>query len=98
MLGTRNRMKSHDDIIAHMSQHYGPVQELALIEIVPALQVEINIVPARSELGSLIAFTTGMSDRPQTVPPDADEYRYTELFFRLPHDWPTSQPEWREEK
>jgi hypothetical protein len=29
-----------------------------------------------------------MSDRPQTVPAGQDAYRYTELFIRLPEDWP----------
>jgi len=82
------RKQSHDDIIQHMAQHYGPVQELALMEIVPASGIAVNVIPARAGQNPLILFTTGMSDRPQTVPAGQDEYRYTELFIRLPEDWP----------
>ena len=86
--GGSGRKQSHDDIIRHMSEHFGPVQELALMEIVQASGVAINVVPARPGHNPLILFTTGMSDRPQTVPPGQDAYRYTELFIRLPEDWP----------
>lgn len=85
------RKQSHTDIIQHMERHYGPVQEHALVEIVPTLDIAINVIPARPQQNPLILFTTGMSDRPQTVPPGADEYRYTELFIRLPDDWPMSK-------
>jgi hypothetical protein len=91
------RKKAHDDIIRHMERHFGPVQEQALIEIVPTLGVAINVIPARPHQNPLILFTTGMSDRPQTVPAGADEYRYTELFVRLPGDWPTTQAALRDD-
>ncbi len=82
------RKQSHNDIIRHMERHNGPVQEQALIEIVPSLEVAINVIPARPEQNPLVLFTIGMSNRPQTVPAGAEEYRYTELFVRLPADWP----------
>lgn len=82
------RKQSHDDIIQHMARHYGPVQELALMEIVPSSGIAVNVIPARPGHNPLILFTTGMSDRPQTVPADRDAYRYTELFIRLPAGWP----------
>lgn len=91
------RKQSHNDIIRHMERHYGPVQEQALIEIVPSLEVTINVIPARPEQNPLILFTTGMSDRPQTVPAGAEEYRYTELFVRLPADWPLERKALRQE-
>lgn len=91
------RKQSHEDIIQHMERHYGPVQEQALIEIVPTLEVAIHAVPARPERNPLILFTTGMSDRPQNVPAGADEYRYTELMARLPGDWPMDTQALRDE-
>ena len=78
----------NSDIIQHMERHFGPVQELALIEIVPSLEVAIHVIPPTSKRDSIILFTTGMSDEPQNVPEGREEYRYG-LFMRLPADWPT---------
>jgi hypothetical protein len=74
-----------------MERHFGPVRELALTEIVPALDVAIHVIPPNSMQDSIVLFTTGMSDEPQNVPEGREEYRYTELFLRLPADWPLSQ-------
>lgn len=86
-----SRKRSHDDIIQYMARHFGPVQEHALIEIVPSLGVAINVIPPSAGRDSVLLFTTGMSDRPQTVPKGQDEYRYTELFIRLPGAWPMTR-------
>lgn len=83
-----SRPSHHEDIIAHMAQHFGPVDEIAIVEVVPATGITINVIPAEDKESPLILFTTGMSDRPQYVPPGAEEYQYTELFIKLPADWP----------
>jgi hypothetical protein len=79
--------RAHRDIIDHMVSHFGPVGTLGLEEIIPVSGVRINVIPARAEGEPLILFTTGMSDRAQTVPPGQEVYRYTELFIRLPGNW-----------
>jgi hypothetical protein len=33
-------------------------------------------------------FTSGMSDRPQNVPPEREDCRFSELVIFLPPDWP----------
>ena len=81
------KKRSHDDIIQHMERHFGSVQEESLIEIVPTLGVAINVIRPKAENKWVMLFTTGMSDRPQSVPRGQDEYRYTELVIRLPADW-----------
>ena len=73
------KKRSHDDIIQHMERHFGSVQEESLIEIVPTLGVAINVIRPKAENKWVMLFTTGMSDRPQSVPRGQDEYRYTEL-------------------
>ncbi len=93
-----DRTQSHSDIIQHMEQHFGPVQSQSLIEIVPTAGITVNVIPARPEINPLILFTTGMSDRPQNIPAGADEYRYTELFVRLPEDWPLTNQSLRDER
>lgn len=79
---------AHRDIFRHMALHFGPVQELALVERIPVSGIDINVIPPRPEDDSLVLFTSGMSDRPQQVPAGCEEFRYTELVLRLPGDWP----------
>jgi hypothetical protein len=38
--------------------------------------------------GQVALVTTGMSDRPMTVPKGQEKYRYAELVIYLPADWP----------
>jgi hypothetical protein len=76
------------DILQHMERHFGPVHEQALIEIVPSLNVAINLILPTPGQDSIILFTTGMGDHAQTVPEGQEAYRYTELFIRLPANWP----------
>jgi len=78
----------HDEILYHMEQHYGTVQELALQEIVPALGVTIHVIPASRNRNHVTLFTAGLSDRPMKVPPGEEEYQYAELLMHLPADWP----------
>lgn len=80
--------RTHQDIIHHMAQHFGPVQQKALVEIVPVTGIAINVIRPRPDDFSIILFTTGMSDLPQAVPAQNDPRRYTELILRLPGDWP----------
>ncbi|MEO7719072.1 MAG: suppressor of fused domain protein [Capsulimonas sp.] len=89
--------QSHEDIVQHMEQHYGPVQKQALVEIVLSSGIAIHAIPPRSPEGPLTLFTTGMSDRPQNVPAGGDEFRYTELLIQLPSDWPTTEQALRNE-
>jgi len=77
------------EIIRHVEQHLGPVQPLALTEIVPgAVPIRIHVVPPTATRNWLTLFTTGMSERAMTVPLGGESYRYAELMVLLPPDWP----------
>jgi hypothetical protein len=78
----------HESIIQHMAQHFGPVEELGLQEILPVVGVRINVIHPKKKKDPLILFTTGMSDLAQTVPAGREAYQYTELMVRLPANWP----------
>ncbi len=78
----------HSEIIEHMASHFGPVQDLALTEILPASGVTIHVIPKLADEDAMLLFTAGMSDRAQNVPKGQKRYRYTELMIRLPADWP----------
>lgn len=81
----------HHEILWHMEQHHGAVQELALQEIVPALGVSIHVIPASHIRNYITLFTAGMSDRPMTTPPGCEEFRHAELLIHLPADWPMGE-------
>ena len=80
----------HAQIIEHMAQHFGPVNSLALTEVVPttSVPVAIHVIPKSPDEDVMVLFTTGMSDKAQNVPEGQESYRYTELMIRLPKSWP----------
>jgi len=82
--------ESSDEVIAYFQEHFGPVDPVAQIEIVPSgPPISIHVIPPSKERNHITLFTTGMSDQPMDVP-DTDEGRelqYAELFIQLPGDW-----------
>lgn len=79
----------HAEILRHMKTHYGHVQELALVEIVPGdVPITIHVIPATPERQWTTLFTAGMSDAPMNVPEGYEAYRYAELLIHLPPEWP----------
>ena len=54
------------------------------------VHIDVNILPPSSEDGFTVAYTTGMSDKPMTLPDelaDHEELKYAEVFLFLPRDW-----------
>lgn len=82
----------HLEVLQHMRHHVGPVNRLALVEIVPSglPPIAINVMPATADRNSLILFTTGMSEVAMNVPEDVDASPYAELYIELPANWPLS--------
>lgn len=80
---------SRDEIIRHLETHLGPVDQAGIAEVVPGeVAVWVQVLPPRPGRNMLTLFTTGMSDRPLTVPPGREDDRYAELLIHLPGDWP----------
>jgi len=80
------------DIVAYFAEHVGPPDTHSLIEIVPNdPPIEIHFIPSSPDRKFVTLFTTGMSDRPMTVPDDDqvnENYQWAELYLQLPADWP----------
>jgi hypothetical protein len=82
-------------ILKHVTKHCGPVDDRHITQIVPSaagVGVAVHVVrPNPKSGGSLLLFTTGMSDLPMTVPDDVDgaeRYVHAELVISLPRAWP----------
>ena len=81
-----------DEIIAYFETHFGPVQPMALVEIVPTgLPIAIHVVPASKNQNHITLFTTGMSEHAMEVPVGHQDYRFAEVFIQLPANWPLSR-------
>jgi hypothetical protein len=75
-----------DTILEHVEKHLGKPQPLSLQEIVADdPPITIYVVPMANAVALV---TTGMSDRPMTVPEGGEDYRFAELVMYLPPDWP----------
>lgn len=82
---------AHEQIVARMAEEFGPVDPLALQEIVPVhdeVHIAIHVIRPNEEHPYLTLFTTGMSDQPMSVPEGQEEYQYAELVMHLPATWP----------
>lgn len=80
-----------DAVIRFCADTFGPVEPHALVEIVPSdVSIAVHTCPADDPDGTVTLFTTGLSDRPMTVPdepPGLSAYRFAELFVQLPAMW-----------
>lgn len=88
--------QAHEQIIAHMTRVFGPVEPLAFREIVPvheSVHVAVHVIRPNDDHPVLTLFTTGMSDRPMKVPCGHKDFQYAELVMHLPGDWRISPGE-----
>jgi hypothetical protein len=82
-----------EEISTHVERHLGPI-DFVYHEIVSDLvHIDVLHVAPRSGRNFHTLVTSGMSDRPMKVPPEADVSPYAELLLCLPREWPVSQEE-----
>src|SRR5262245_45453724 len=74
----------------HIGRHYGKIAVVWHEIISDLVHVDVHWVQPTAERPYHTLVTSGMSDRPMTVPAGAEEHRYAELMLSLPADWPLS--------
>ncbi|RZK29737.1 MAG: suppressor of fused domain protein, partial [Hymenobacter sp.] len=77
-------------IAEHIERHLGPVSGVYHELISDKVHLDVHVVPPSAEFPFYTLVTSGMSDRPMTVPPGAptDEAPpYAELCILLPSTW-----------
>lgn len=77
-----------DAISAHFEQHVGPIESVFHEVISDMVHLDVHWIKPTFDRDWHVLFTTGMSDRPMTVPEGADVSDYAELMMCLPGDWP----------
>lgn len=80
-----------EQISAHIEQHLGPISAVLHEIISDAVHLDVHVVPATAEVPYLRLVTSGMSDRPMTLPEGVEAPQYMELMLSLPADWPMDQ-------
>ena len=59
------------------------------------VHIDVNIMEPTPEADYYVLYTTGMSDRPMTLPQeisDREDWKYAELYLFLPGDWELGRP------
>ncbi len=86
-----------DAISAHFEQHVGPIESVFHEIVSDMVHLDVHWIKPTFDRNWHVLFTTGMSDKPMTVPEDAGVSDYAELMICLPGDWPVGLDEPREE-
>jgi Suppressor of fused protein (SUFU) len=77
-----------DEVVKYFEEHFGPVQPMAEIEIIPGgRQIAVHAIEPDGKRKHLTLFTTGLSLKPMKVPAGQEKYAFAELFIQLPGDW-----------
>lgn len=84
-------------ISAHIETHIGPVETVFHELISTSVHIDVHIVAPTEDRPFYTLVTSGMSDRPMTVPEGAENLRYAELVLCLPADWPMGDEAWKDE-
>ncbi len=77
-------------IAAHIERHLGPVSGVYHELLSDKVHLDVHIVPPSADFPFYALITSGMSDRPMTVPPGAspdDAPPFAELCILLPSTW-----------
>ena len=79
-------------ITHHFEKHVGRVGNVFHELISDLVHVDVHVIDPTDERRFYTLFTTGMSDRPMTVPDaKAESCRYAELVLYLPQEWPVRE-------
>jgi Suppressor of fused protein (SUFU) len=52
------------------------------------VHIDVHVIPPGPDRDWITLVTSGMAERPMTVPEGLEDYRYAELLLALPSDWP----------
>ncbi len=84
-------------ICSHVESHLGPI-DLVYHELLSDLvHIDVHEIKPRPDRNFWTFITTGMSDRPMTVPDGVDDARYAELMICLPPTWKVSDEAFQDE-
>jgi hypothetical protein len=81
----------------HIQRHFGPITFVWHELVSDLVHIDVHVVEPSPARPYFTLVTSGMSDRPMTVPADAGSSPYAELIMCLPADWPMTGEAFRDE-
>lgn len=86
-----------DSITEHIERHIGAVT-MCFHEIVSDLvHIDVHHVPPEPGRDFHTLITTGMSEKPMTVPEGAEDFQFAELVLCLPAEWKLTRDDFADE-
>jgi ankyrin repeat protein len=93
----KNKKSSIKSIEEHLEKHFGSLNQNSLTEVVTDLSFKIHFIND-DEKDTIILATSGLSKKAMNVPKGADDFKYAELLFILPNNWPLDEKSLKEKK
>ena len=87
-----------EQISEHIAAHLGTVDIVWHELISDLVHIDVHWVKPTSTRPFHTLITSGMSDKPMTVPPGAEAFRYGEVILSLPPEWPLSNESFKIER
>src|SRR5439155_11079655 len=84
-------------ISRHVGRYVGKVEHVFHEIVSDLVHVDVHLIPPQPNREFVTLVTSGMSDRPMTLPPGCDAPAYAELLLCLPPDWPLEQEDFKDE-
>jgi hypothetical protein len=81
----------------HIERHFGTIDMVWHEMVSDLVHVDVHWIKPTAERPHHILVTSGMSQRPMTVPQGAEDYRYAELVICLPSEWQLSMEAFKDE-
>jgi hypothetical protein len=88
-----------EGVTDHIAAHFDGFGEDATVfdEVVsPYVHIDIYSVEPTEDRPWHTLITSGMAERPMTVPEGLEDYRYAEMMLSLPPEWPVDHAAWME--
>jgi hypothetical protein len=81
----------------HIERHFGKIAWVMHEKESPDIHVDVYVIEATPERNYKRLVTSGMSERPMTVPSGISDARYAELTLCLPSAWPLAMEAFKDE-
>jgi len=81
----------------HIEKHIGKIETVYHEIVSDQVHLDVYWVKPSKKFRFNVLVTSGMSDKPMTVPTGMEEYRFSELCILLPPDWPIDEESFKSE-
>lgn len=94
---TSKNLTHTTQIEKHIEKYVGKTGNVFHEIISDRIHIDIHISEPTRDRNFYTLVTSGMSERPMTVPEGAESYRYGELFICLPPEWKLTQDDFKDD-